>query len=223
MAEIKLTATTGRGRGNGPARRLRAEGKIPGVVYGLDKEPQAIAVEWRPLRSALTTEAGTNVLLDLEIDGEVDLAIIKDLQRHAIRGDVLHIDFLRVSADVEIEVEVPIILEGEARIILNEGGTVDQTLFTLTVSAKPADIPNELVVDVSEMDFDSPVRIEDLKLPAGVRTDLDPEETVASGVYGVTEEELEALEATDAVEADAEADAEDADEEAGDAGESEEG
>lgn len=198
MAEIKLAATTGRALGNGPARRLRAEGKVPGVVYGLDKDPVAIAVDWRPLRSVLTTEAGVNVLLDLEVDGDIDLAIVKDLQRHPIRGDVLHIDFLRVSADVEIEVEVPIILEGEARIIINEGGTVDQTLFTLTVSAKPADIPNEIVIDVSDLDFETSIRVEDLKLPAGVSTELDPEETVASGVYGMTEEDLETeAEATD--------------------------
>lgn len=224
MAEIKLTAITGRGRGNGPARRLRAEGKIPGVVYGLDKDPLPIAVEWRPLRAALTTDAGTNVLLDLEVDGDVDLAIVKDLQRHPIRGDVLHIDFLRVDADAEIVVEVPIVLEGEARLILNEGGTVDQSLFTLAVSAKPSDIPNEIVVDISEMDFDTPVRIEDLALPAGVSTDLDPEETVASGVYGITEEELEALETTD-VDTEVAEDAAEADEAPGDdaEGESEEG
>lgn len=198
MAEIKLAATTGRALGNGPARRLRAEGKVPGVVYGLDKDPVAISVDWRPLRSALTTEAGVNVLLDLEVDGEIDLAIVKELQRHPIRGDVLHIDFLRVSADAEIVVEVPIVLEGEARIIINEGGTVDQTLFTIAVSAKPADIPNEIVIDVSDLDFDTPIRVEDLKLPTGVTTDLDPEETVASGVYGVTEEDLETdAEATD--------------------------
>lgn len=218
MAEIKLAVTSGRARGNGPARRLRAEGKIPGVVYGLDKEPVPITVEWRPLRAALTTDAGTNVLLDLEVDGEVDLAIVKDLQRHSIRGDVLHIDFLRVSADVEIEVEVPIVLEGEARAIINEGGTVDQSLFAITVSAKPADIPNELVIDVSDLDFDTPIRIADLDIPAGVSTELDPEETIASGVYGVTEEDLETEDA-EAVEGE-EAEGEAAE---GEDGESEEG
>lgn len=191
MAEIKLEATTGRGLGNGPSRRLRAEGKIPGVVYGLDKEPVPITVDWRPLRAALTTDAGVNVLLDLKVGDDVDLAIVKDLQRHPIRGDVLHIDFLRVSADVEIVVDVPIVLEGEARIIINEGGTVDQSLFELAISAKPADIPNELVIDISELTFDEPIRVADLTLPAGVSTEIDPEETIVSGVFGVTEEDLE--------------------------------
>jgi len=206
MAEIKLQATTGRALGNGPARRLRAEGKVPGVVYGLDKDPVAVTVEWRPLRAALTTDAGVNVLLDLEIDGQVDLAIVKELQRHPIRGDVLHIDFLRVSADAAITVEVPILLEGEAKTITDENGTVDQSLFALAVNAKPADIPNELTVDVSGLTFDAPIRVGDLVLPAGVTTDVDPEETVVSGTYGVTEADLESdAEGTEAGEGEAEA------------------
>lgn len=192
MAEIKLHATTGRALGNGPSRRLRAEGKVPAVVYGLDGEPVPVTVDWRPLRAALITEAGLNVLIDLEIDGNVDLTIIKEIQRHPIRGDVLHVDFLRVSADAAIVVEVPIVLEGEAKLVTNEGGTVDQSLFHLTVSAKPADIPNELVVDVSELAIGDAIRVADLKLPAGVATEIDPEETVVSGLHGALPEETEA-------------------------------
>lgn len=190
MAEIKLQATTGRNLGNGPSRRLRAEGKIPAVVYGLDKDPVAISVDWRPLRAALITEAGVNVLIDLEIDGAVDLTIIKEIQRHAIRGDVMHVDFLRVSADAEITVEVPVTLEGEAKAVLDENGTVDQSLFTLAVNAKPADIPAELTVDISGLTFDTPIRVADLTLPAGVTTDVDGEETIVSGVFSdVVEDE----------------------------------
>lgn len=191
MAEIKLQATTGRALGNGPSRRLRAEGKIPAVVYGLDADPVAISVDWRPLRAALTTDAGLNALINLEIDGKVDLTIIKELQRHAIRGDVIHVDFLRVSADAEITVDVPIVLEGEARKVTDEGGTVDHVLFTVSVNAKPADIPNELVVDISELEIGEAIRVADLALPTGVSTDLDPEEPVVTGQIGMTEEDLE--------------------------------
>lgn len=190
MAEIKLHATTGRTLGNGPSRRLRAEGKVPAVVYGLGKEPISISVDWRPLRAALTTEAGLNVLVDLEIDGDVDLTIIKDMQRHAIRGDVMHVDFLRVSADVAITVEVPVVLTGEAKAITDENGTVDQSLFHLAINAKPADIPDELVVDITGLTFADPIRVADVALPAGVTTDIDPEETIVSGVFSdVVEEE----------------------------------
>jgi large subunit ribosomal protein L25 len=153
MAEITLKATTGRELGSGPSKRIRVEGKVPGVVYGLDADPIPVTVEWKPLREALTTDAGLNALIDLDVDGDVALTVVKELQRHPIRGNVLHIDFLRVSADAEITVEVPIVLEGEAKAVLSEGGTVDHLLYTLSINAKPADIPNELTVDISELEI----------------------------------------------------------------------
>ena len=110
MAEITLKAATGRGIGTGPSKRLRVEGMVPGVVYGLGADPVAVTVEWRSLREALTTDAGLNVLLDLEIDGEEALCIVKDLQRHPIKGNVLHLDFLRVDRDVLVTVDVPSLL-----------------------------------------------------------------------------------------------------------------
>ncbi|MBX3312966.1 MAG: 50S ribosomal protein L25 [Actinobacteria bacterium] len=191
MAEIKLHATTGRALGNGPSRRIRAEGNVPAVVYGLGADPVAITVEWRPLRAALTTEAGLNALIDLEVDGKTDLTIIKEMQRHPIRGDVMHVDFLRVDPDATITVDVPIVLEGEAKQVTDEGGTVDQVLFALSVNAKPADIPNELTVDISGLTLADPIRVSDLTLPAGVTTDVDPEEAIASGQIIAAEPEPE--------------------------------
>lgn len=191
MAEITLKATTGRDLGTGPAKRLRAEGKIPGVVYGLGGDPVPVSVEWRPLREALTTEAGLNVLIDLDVDGDVSLTIVKELQRHPIRGDVLHIDFLRVSADAAITVDVPVILEGEAAAVMSEGGTVDHVLHTLAISAKPADIPNEIAVDISGLAIGEAIRVGDVALPTGVTTDVDPEETVVSGAAPMAEEPVE--------------------------------
>ncbi len=87
MAEITLTATTGRTTGTRSSRRLRAEGKVPAVVYGLGRDPVAVTVDWRELRTALTTDAGLNALIDLSIEGEGEsqLAIVKDMQRHPIR------------------------------------------------------------------------------------------------------------------------------------------
>ena len=178
MAEIKLQATTGRSLGSGPSKRIRVEGKVPGVVYGLDADPIPVTVEWKPLREALTTDAGLNALIDLEIDGDVALTIVKELQRHPIKGNVIHLDFLRVSADAEISVDVPVVLTGEAEDVERNDGTVDHLLFALTVNAKPADIPNEIVVDISGLGFDAPIRVGDLTLPAGVTTDVDPEEAV---------------------------------------------
>ncbi|WP_426573631.1 50S ribosomal protein L25 [Aquihabitans sp. McL0605] len=189
MAEITLKATTGRELGSGPSKRIRVEGKVPGVVYGLDADPIPVTVEWKPLREALTTDAGLNALIDLEVDGDVALTIVKELQRHPIRGDVLHIDFLRVSADAEITVEVPIVLEGEAKAVLSEGGTVDHLLHALAINAKPADIPNEIVVDISDLEINGSIHVSDIKLPSGVSTDVDPEESVVTGTQASIETE----------------------------------
>jgi large subunit ribosomal protein L25 len=208
MAEINLKATTGRELGSGPSKRIRAEGNVPGVVYGLDADPIAVTVEWRPLREALTTEAGLNALIDLDVDGEIALTVVKELQRHPIRGNVLHIDFLRVSADAEITVEVPIVLEGEAKAVLSDGGTVDQLLYALAINAKPADIPNELTVDISGLEVNGAIHVGDIALPAGVSTDVDPEESVVSGTQAQVAEEPSAAEGEGGDAAPAEASAE---------------
>src|SRR3954452_17496515 len=150
MAEITLAAETGRATGSRASGRLRAEGKVPATVYGLGREPTTVSVVWRELRAALTTDAGLNALINLAVDGhETELTIMKDMQRHAIRRDVLHVDFLRVSRDVAIEVDVPIVLTGEAEDITRNDGVVDHLLFQLTVRAKPGAIPNEISVDIS--------------------------------------------------------------------------
>jgi large subunit ribosomal protein L25 len=191
MAEITLKASTGRELGSGPSKRLRVEGKVPGVVYGLDADPVPVTVEWRPFRETLITDAGLNVLIDLDIDGDVSLCMVKELQRHPIRGDVLHVDFLRVSRDAVISVEVPIVVEGESEAVSREGGTVDHVLFALHVSAKPADIPNEIIVDVTELAMGDTIRVADLPLPSGVTTDVDPEEAVVTTVFADVVEEPE--------------------------------
>jgi large subunit ribosomal protein L25 len=182
MAEITLPAHTGRSTGTRPSRRLRGEGKVPGTVYGLGSESVSVAVDWRELRHALTTDAGMNALINLEIDGHAsELTIVKEMQRHPIKRNVLHVDFLRVSRDVAIEVEVPIVLEGEAEEVTKNEGIVDQALFHLTIKAKPGSIPNEITVDISALTIGDAIRVGDLTLPAGVETEVDPEEAVVIG------------------------------------------
>jgi large subunit ribosomal protein L25 len=195
MAEITLPAHSGRPTGSRPSNRLRAEGKVPATVYGLGGDAVTVSVEWRELRQALTTDAGMNALINLEIDDHAsELTIVKELQRHPIRRSVLHIDFLRVSRDVAIEVEVPIVLVGEAEQVTREGGTVDQALFHLTISAKPGSIPNELTADISGLTIGDAVRVGDLTLPDGVETEVDPEEPVVIGSAPQVEELPEAAE-----------------------------
>ena len=189
MAEITLAARSGRPTGSRPSNRLRAGGKVPGTVYGLGGDAVTVSVEWRELRQALTTDAGMNALINLQVDDhESELTIVKDLQRHPIRRSVLHIDFLRVSRDIAIEVEVPIVLVGEAEQVTREGGIVDQALFQLTISAKPGSIPNELTIDISGLTIGDALRVSDLTLPDGVETEVDAEEPVVIGSAPIAEE-----------------------------------
>ena len=178
MPEITLVAEVGRPIGSRAANRLRASGKIPGVVYGHGAEPLPIAVEGRALRAALSGEAGLNALLNLELGGKTQLAMAKDIQRHPVRGTVSHVDFLAVSRDEVITADVPVQLIGEATAVLKADGVVDHELFSLTVHAKPGNLPNQIEIDVTDMEIGDAIRVDDIELPAGVTTDIDGETVV---------------------------------------------
>ncbi len=199
MDELLLTVQTGRETGTRASRRMRRDGKVPAVVYGLGQDPVAVAVDWPDLRKALTTEAGVNALITLDIDGDQQLSIVKDIQRHPVRRDVTHVDFIRIDPNAEVAVEIPLTLEGEARAVTQVSGMVDQVMFTLSVYSKPDSIPTELTVDVSELEVGESVHVSDISLPDGVRTEVEPGEAVANAV--VTRSTLEAM--RDAEEAEA--------------------
>jgi large subunit ribosomal protein L25 len=205
MPEITLTAQTGRPTGTRPAKRLRAEGRIPAVVYG-HGDPVAVTVEWRALRQVLTTEAGLNALINLEVDGETQLTMVKELQRHPVRHGVLHVDFLRVRADEPITVDVPVVLEGEAEEVHRADGMVDQVLHQLSITALPGEIPTELTLDISGLGIGDALRVSDIRLPAGVTTDVDGEEPVVLAKIEVIEvPEVEVAEEVEGEEVEGEA------------------
>jgi large subunit ribosomal protein L25 len=179
--DVTLTAETGRPNGSSRARRLRAAGKVPAVVYGLDQEPVAVTVEWLELRRALNTEAGLNALITLDLDGQQDLTIVKTLQRDPVRRTVEHVDFLRIDRNASITVEVPVALVGEAKEVEQNQGIVEQLLHSVTVEARPGSIPTGLELDISGLEIGGAVRVGDLTLPEGVTTPIDPDEQVAIG------------------------------------------
>ncbi len=187
MAEIILQATPRPPQGTRPARRLRNEGKIPGVVYGLGADPIPLMVEWRELRAALITEQGLNAVINLDVSGERMPTLVKDMQRHAVRRNILHVDFIRVDLDKTVEVEVAIHLEGEAKHVADDDGVVDQVLTSLLITAKPADIPTGLTINISGLQIGSALRVSDIVLPAGVTTTVDPEEAVVTASRQVAE------------------------------------
>jgi large subunit ribosomal protein L25 len=180
MSETVLLAESGRTTGSASARRLRTEDRIPGVVYGHGMDPVSVSVGRRDLRIALSGAAGLNTILDLTVDGEVYPTLVKDIQRHPVKRNVQHIDFIQVNLNEEVTVAIPVRLEGEAKDVELEGGLVDLTMNELEVITTPRNIPDEIVVDVSEMDMDSTIRVADIALPAGVTAAADPEYPVVT-------------------------------------------
>ena len=179
--DVSLVAETGRPIGSRAASRLRAQGRIPGVVYGLSAEPTPVSVDWPDLRKALTTDAGLNALIDLTVDGATNLSVVKELQRDAVKRTVTHVDFLLIDRNEALSIDVPLNLVGEAPKLEAMKGMIDQLLYHLTIKAKPGSIPTQIDVDVSEIELGTSVRVEDVTLPEGVVTEVDPETPIAIG------------------------------------------
>ncbi|MGD9796560.1 MAG: 50S ribosomal protein L25 [Acidimicrobiia bacterium] len=178
MSELTLTAAPGRTPGTSSSNRLRGEGRIPAVVYGQGIEAVSVSVDRRELRAALHTDAGHNALINLEVGSARHLTIVKSLQRHPVRNDVVHVDFIVVNRNEAITVDVPIVLVGEAHEVEIAQGTLDQVLYSLSLQALPGNIPNEITVDVTALTVGDSIRVGDLSLPDGVSTEIDPEEAV---------------------------------------------
>lgn len=175
MSETVLVAETGRATGSANARRLRRDDVIPAVVYGQGMDPISISVARRDLRIALSGTAGMNTVLDLSIDGEVYPAIVKDIQRHPVRRTVQHVDFIQINLSEEITVSVPVRLEGEAKDVLSNNGLVDLAMNEIEVTTTPRKIPDEIVIDVTDMTMDTVITLGEIALPDGVVTTADPE------------------------------------------------
>jgi large subunit ribosomal protein L25 len=181
MAEVVLAAEIGRPLGSRAVRRLRREGKIPGVIYGHGTDPLPIAVVARELRVALNSEAGANQLLSLDTGSGTYLALAREMQRHPVAQTVTHVDFVIVRRDEVISADVPIVLIGEATEVHHGDGHVDQQMFTLAINALPTAIPSAIEADISALTIGGQVRVSDLTLPSGVTTDVDAETAVAIG------------------------------------------
>lgn len=175
--DITLVAETGRSSGTRHARRLRRDEKLPAVVYGLGTDPTPVAVPARELQRILTGDSGSNTLISLDVEGDLQLVFARQIQRHPVRGTLVHVDFVRVRRDVAVEAEVPIHTIGESEGV-KDGGLLEQVLFTLTVEAKPDEIPTSIEVDVSGLAMGDQIRVGDLAIPAGVTTQQDLEALV---------------------------------------------
>jgi len=186
-----LVAETGRTLGSRSTRRLRATGKIPGVLYGLGVAATPLAVDARQLRAALRGDHGTNAVLTLDVDGTEHVAMARAIQRHVTRGTVSHVDFVVVDRDVSVSADVPVTLVGESD--LGGSAMVDVVVSSLTINAKPESIPASIEVDRSNLVVGSQVLVKDLVLPEGVTTDVEPDEVVVRVTVADATAELEAI------------------------------
>jgi large subunit ribosomal protein L25 len=180
MSQTTLTANPRTGSGTPTARRLRAEGHIPGVLYGRGMEPISVTVERREFRLALSGPAGANTVLALQVGGTSYPAVVKEMQRHPIRRTVNHIDFLQVNMNEEITVHIAFRIEGESKAVAAAGGLVDATVDSIEVSCTPTDMPNEFVIDISDMQPDTVIRLSDIPMPKGVTPLGDPDMAVVT-------------------------------------------
>jgi large subunit ribosomal protein L25 len=182
MADQSNTAIQAKRRepsGSRSARRLRREGEVPGVVYGGGEDPVAFAVNARELRHAL---ADAHALLDFQLDGGKGTPVVlKELTRHPVSGAAVHLDLLRVRLDRPIQAPVVLELTGtEEAVGVREGGILEQPLREVIVEALPAEIPDVIQYDVSQMNVNDTVTLEVVKAPAGVTFVTDPETVLAT-------------------------------------------
>lgn len=202
MAEVKLAVVKREDTGKGAARRTRAAGKVPAVVYGHGMEPLTISVDRREFLTALKTDAGMNVLLDLDLDGDNTLALTKELQRDPVKGTLLHADFIKIDRDQTVDLEVPLHLVGEAA-GAKEGGVLQHPLTSMHVRVKVTEVPESIEADVSGLNIGDALRVSDLLAAVGYEVLNDPDTVVASVSAPVSEAELEAMEAEAGIEAEA--------------------
>jgi large subunit ribosomal protein L25 len=189
--------------GSRPAGRLRREGKVPAVMYGLDTETANVTVSSRELNHILAGESGANTLITVKVDGDEHLALARQIQRHPTRGDLLHVDFIRVRRDVAVAAEIPVHLVGEPEGV-RDGGILEQLVFTLSIEAKPEDIPPGVEADVSALNIGDQLRIEDLRLPSGVAVQQEADELVVQVIVPRVVEEPEEEEAEEGEEVEGE-------------------
>jgi large subunit ribosomal protein L25 len=187
--QVKIKAEPRSEIGRSAARKLKARGVIPAVVYGGKEKPQPLQVSARDVDVMLSHAAGENILVELEIDGQTRTALVQEVQHAPVGSNVLHIDFHAVSMDETLEAEVPLEPIGVPNGVKNFGGLLEQSLRSLSVECLPGDLPDRITVDVSGLNIGDAIHVRDIPMPNGVVAKDQPDLTVFSVVAPVVEEE----------------------------------
>ena len=177
METTTLQAEVRASRGKGPARRLRAEGKVPGVFYGPGVEPTPLTLSPKELTKALRGKRGRNVVFKLSVGGKEELAMVKDLTADPVTQELLHIDLYRILEDKVLEVNVPFHTYGRSVGVV-QGGVLNVTRRVLPLRTTPANIPVSIDVDVTHLALKDTISVEDIELPEGVECSLQPKLTL---------------------------------------------
>jgi large subunit ribosomal protein L25 len=167
--------------GKGAARKIRAGGRVPAVVYGRDVDPLHVSIDAKELFHLLHTDAGMNVLVDMKVNSDTFLAMPREVQRDHIRGQFLHVDFLRIKRDEKIGVEVPIHLVGESHGV-KEGGVVEHHLWTLHLECFPQDVPTSIEADITALGINESLKVLELEIPDNLTLLTSPDEVIVSVV-----------------------------------------
>jgi large subunit ribosomal protein L25 len=197
--QVKLKAEKRTVIGRNAIKKIKAQGLVPGVIYGSQAEPMPLQVEARALTNVLAHALSEHVLVELEIaDGSQNtnrLALIQEVQHHPLRPVLLHVDFHAVSATEKITSEVPIEAIGDALGVRTFGGLLEHSLRTLEVECFPQDLPEIVRIDVTNLNIGESLHVRDIPLPSGVESLTDADLTVVSVVASrVGEEVTEAAE-----------------------------
>ncbi len=167
MNQVQLVVELRPDTGKSPSRKLRREGLVPGIVYGLDGVCEQVSVPARALQHILQATGGSNTLIELKVGTSSQLTLAREVQRHPVRGTLLHVDFVRVMAGQSIEAEIPVILVGEP-IGVREGGRLEQLVFHVKVAAPAGSIPSGIEHDVSGLAMGDQLLVSELAIPEGV-------------------------------------------------------
>ena len=168
MATASLNGSARTDRGTGVARKLRREGMIPAVIYGHGREPQSLTVETRELEKLLSTVSAASTVIELSLGGAVAKTLIREIQRHPVKRNIIHVDFQELVAGEKVTVSVPLRFTGTADGVRNSGGILEETMHQVHIRVDPSIIPNHIDVDVTPLTIGHSIHIRDLKLPEGV-------------------------------------------------------
>jgi len=179
--QVKLSAMPRTSAGKGATNRLRREGRVPAIIYGHKVEPTAVSVDARELFHALNGPAGRNALIRLELEGTTTLVVARDLQRHALRCDIMHLDLLAVDQTQQIDVEVPVNLI-DVEDVARDGGYLNQVRMVVPIRVRPGDTPDFIELSVAGMGIGDVKRLADIVdlLPPGTDLGDDPDRVIVT-------------------------------------------